>query len=210
MAVNPTTKVHLLGKDKKARGKRQSVKALARKLDKDHAFHRCTWRQGTRRALTARFARRRVQVSQDETATLLIEWRDGETEPANDFFISISKVESTKKLVRLVMQRWRIERTYEALKGELGLDHYEGRRFPGWHHHVTVVLACYAFIVAERARRFPPSARRTTRAAENAITPRETLPRQLHHCPACHLADHRHLASSLPFMPSSSTASVTQ
>jgi len=66
---------------------------------------------------------------------------------------------TTKQLVRLVMQRWRTERVYEDLKGELGLDHYEGRRFPGWHHHVSVVLACNAFVVAERARRFPPSAR---------------------------------------------------
>ena len=58
------------------------------------------------------------------------------------------------------MQRWRIERTYQDLKDELGLDHYEGRRFPGWHHHVSVVLCCYAFVIAERVRHFPPSARR--------------------------------------------------
>jgi SRSO17 transposase len=62
------------------------------------------------------------------------------------------------------MQRWRTERVYEDLKGELGLDHYEGRRFPGWHHHVSVALCCYAFIVAERVRRFPPSARGTAEA----------------------------------------------
>jgi SRSO17 transposase len=66
-----------------------------------------------------------------------------------------------KQLLRIVMQRWRTERAYEDLKGELGLDHFEGRRFPGWHHHVSVVLCCYAFIVAERARRFPPSAARS-------------------------------------------------
>ena len=69
-----------------------------------------------------------------------------------------------KQLVRLVMQRWRTERAYEDLKGELGLDHYEGRRFPGWHHHVSVVLCCYAFIVAERAQHSPPSARRRVEA----------------------------------------------
>jgi len=50
------------------------------------------------------------------------------------------------------------------LKGELGLDHYEGRRFPGWHHHVSVALCCYAFLIAERVRHFPPSARGTTEA----------------------------------------------
>nr|WP_224249972.1 hypothetical protein [Hyalangium gracile] len=69
-----------------------------------------------------------------------------------------------KQLIRLVMQRWRTERVYEDLKGELGLDHYEGRRFPGWHHHVSVALCCYAFIVAERVRRFPPSAQGTVQA----------------------------------------------
>jgi SRSO17 transposase len=57
------------------------------------------------------------------------------------------------------MQRWRTERAYQDLKDELGLDHYEGRRFPGWHHHVSVVLCCYAFVIAERVRHFPPSAR---------------------------------------------------
>ncbi len=49
------------------------------------------------------------------------------------------------------------EQAYSELKGELGLDHFEGRSFPGWHHHVSVVLCCYAFVVAERVRRFPPS-----------------------------------------------------
>lgn len=66
-----------------------------------------------------------------------------------------------KQLVRRVMQRWRIERTYQDLKDELGLDHYEGRRFPGWHHHVSVVLCFYAFVIAKRVRHFPPSATRS-------------------------------------------------
>ena len=67
---------------------------------------------------------------------------------------------SKKRIVRTVKERWRTEYAYEELKGELGLDHFEGRSFPGWHHHVSVVLSCYAFVVAERARHFPPSARR--------------------------------------------------
>jgi SRSO17 transposase len=65
---------------------------------------------------------------------------------------------SKKHLIRLAKERWRTERVYEDLKGELGLDHFEGRRFPGWHHHVSVALSCYAFVIAERARRFPPCA----------------------------------------------------
>jgi SRSO17 transposase len=64
-----------------------------------------------------------------------------------------------KQLVRRIKQRWRTERVYEDLKGELGLDHFEGRTYTGWQHHVSCVLACYAFLVAERARAFPPEAR---------------------------------------------------
>ena len=68
-----------------------------------------------------------------------------------------------KQLVRRIKQRWRTERVYEDLKGELGLDHFEGRTYTGWQHHVSCVLACYAFLVAERARAFPPEAGRTRR-----------------------------------------------
>ncbi len=64
-----------------------------------------------------------------------------------------------KRLVRTVKQRWRIERVFQDFKGELGLDHFEGRRYRGWHHHVSVALCIYAFVAAEQARRFPPSAR---------------------------------------------------
>jgi SRSO17 transposase len=68
---------------------------------------------------------------------------------------------SRKQIVRLCKELWRTERMYEDLKGELGLDHFEGRSFPGWHHHVSVVLCCYAFVVAARVRAFSPSAART-------------------------------------------------
>jgi len=99
-----------------------------------------------------------------EPLWLLIEWRDGEDEPANYFLSSLSTRRTKKQLIRIVMQRWRTERVYQDLKDELGLDHFEGRRFPGWHHHVSVALSCYAFIVAERVRRFPPSAGRSPQA----------------------------------------------
>jgi SRSO17 transposase len=132
-------------------------------------LRRCTWRKGTKEDLSARFALRRVIAAgvpqrEQEPLWLLIEWRDGEPEPANYFLISLPERRTKKQLIRLVMQRWRTERVYEDLKGELGLDHYEGRRFPGWHHHISVALCCYAFIVAERVRRFPPSARGTAQA----------------------------------------------
>ncbi|WP_450097578.1 IS701 family transposase [Stigmatella hybrida] len=164
VAVSAQTSVCLLDDKGRPREEVQSVSALAFSIQEAGGFRRCTWRQGTRKNLSARFALRQVNAagvpqSEQEPLWLLIEWRDGEPEPANYFLISLPGHRTQKQLVRLVMQRWRTERVYEDLKGELGLDHYEGRRFPGWHHHVSVALCCYAFIVAERVRHFPPSAR---------------------------------------------------
>jgi len=204
VGVKSTTNVRRVGRDGVCRGKKHQLKTLALQLQKEGAFRRCTWRQGSRRAMTARFARLRVQVGDDEQATLLIEWRDNEPEPANYFFVSMAKVPAaTKQLVRLVMQRWRIERTYQDLKGELGLDHYEGRSYPGWHHHVSVVLASYAFIVAERSRHFPPEARETVADHQDSLAPGAPLRGQLHHCPACGRQEDRHLAAEVPGLPSS-------
>jgi SRSO17 transposase len=170
IAVDPRSMVVTLSKSGRPSESRIHLEQLAQRLDKQCAFRRCTWRQGTKEPLSARFALRRVvwagrsypvvAIEDREPVWLLIEWRDNEKEPRNYFFCSLPGPMTTKKLVRLVMQRWRTERVYEDLKGELGLDHYEGRRFPGWHHHVSVVLACNAFVVAERARHFSPSARR--------------------------------------------------
>ena len=76
---------------------------------------------------------------------------------------------SRKQIVRIFKERWRTERMYEDLKGQLGLDHFEGRSFPGWHHHISVVLCCYAFVVSERVSAFPPSTRRRGRDGEISI-----------------------------------------
>jgi len=76
---------------------------------------------------------------------------------------------SRKQIVRILKQRWRTERMYEDLKGELGLDHFEGRSYPAWQHHVSVVLCCYAFVVAERVRAFSPSATRSRRAGPVSV-----------------------------------------
>ncbi len=145
------------------------VRALAQRIEQQDGFRRCTWREGTKQDLSARFALRRVVPAYDgghgiekrESLWLLIEWRDGEDQPSNYFLCSLPPPTTKKALARAVMQRWRTERAYEDLKGELGFDHFEGRSFPGWHHHVSVVLCCYAFIVSERVRHFPPSAGRT-------------------------------------------------
>jgi SRSO17 transposase len=169
LAVSSATTVHLLEQEGRPREEALSVAELATRIHERGGFRRTTWRKGTRKDLSARFALRRVLAAgvpkrEQEPLWLLIEWRDDEPEPANYFLISLPGRITKKQLIRRVMQRWRTERVYEDLKGELGLDHYEGRRFPGWHHHVSVALSCYAFIVAERVRRFPPSARGTAPA----------------------------------------------
>ena len=168
LGVNPLTKVYEVGEVVNRGGQAISVRDLAFKLRRKGKFQRCTWRAGSRDDLSADFAMRRVAVCGEQdrelherpTVWLLIEWRDGESEPANYFFSSLPADIGLQELVRITMQRWRTERAYEDLKGELGLDHFEGRRFRGWHHHISVVLCCYAFAVAERHRFFPLTTRR--------------------------------------------------
>jgi SRSO17 transposase len=168
VGVNPTTTVKCLDKRAHPINETISVRDLAWLMQERGGFRRCTWRKGVKEDLTAKFFARRVVAVNDagraEPLWLIVEWRDGESEPANYFLSSLSERRSKKQLVRVVMQRWRTERVYEDLKGELGLDHFEGRRYPGWHHHISVALCCYAFIVAERVRRFPPSRGRSVEA----------------------------------------------
>jgi SRSO17 transposase len=157
VGVNATT---VVARVSKATGDASpmSVEALARKLPHS-AFRPTTWKQGSRRALWSRFAMLQVDAGNADGGHhwLLIEWPDGEKAPTHYTLARLCKAPSRKQLVRTTKERWRTERVYEDLKGELGLDHYEGRSFRGWHHHVTVVLCCYAFVLGERLRHFPPS-----------------------------------------------------
>jgi SRSO17 transposase len=125
------------------------------------SYRKVTWRQGSRRSLSARFAAVRVRVvtgedTRGEPQWLLMEKaeRDGSVE--HYVLATLPESMSRKQIVRRVKQRWRTERVYEDLKGELGLDHFEGRSYIGWQHHVSCVLASYAFLVSEQARAFPP------------------------------------------------------
>ena len=153
-----------------------TVLKLAKKVGRK-GFRATEWRQGTRGTLWSKFAMRRVVVShedgtpplQREELWLLMEWPENEPKPTKYFLASLPKNTSRKQLVRLVKERYRTERMYQDMKGELGLDHFEGRRFPGWHHHVSVALCCYAFVVAERVRHFSPSARGARHSGSNAI-----------------------------------------
>jgi SRSO17 transposase len=154
VAVDAGTAVRVFDKLGRRHDEVIRLDELATRIESQGGFRRCTWQ---REPPQVRFALRRILEAR-EPLWLLIEWRDGEREPAGYFLCSLPELVTKKRLVHLVRQRGRTERIYEDLKGELGLDHYEGRRFPGWHHHVSVVLCCYAFVVAERARSSRPPA----------------------------------------------------
>lgn len=176
VAVQASTMVWSLDKLDRRRGATLSVQDLGIELGQG-AFRRFTWREGPGGKLWSRFAFRRVKVAHNdgtdagdrEPTWLVIEWPADEKNPTKFVLTTLNRRLSKKEIVRTFKERWRTERAYEELKGELGLDHFEGRSFPGWHHHVSVVLCCYAFIVSERVRRFPPSGRWQTEADESAI-----------------------------------------
>jgi SRSO17 transposase len=88
----------------------------------------------------------------------LIEWPKKESEPTKYWLSTLPAKTSMKSLVKMAKHRWIIERDYEELKQELGLGHYEGRGWRGFHHHAVLCIAAYGFLVSER-NRFPPSAR---------------------------------------------------
>lgn len=164
VGVRCKTSVQRVNRFEQPRGQIQTVREMALSLA-ESVYRRVTWRQGTRRMLSSRFAFCRVMSAHDdaegnhrESEWLIIEWPRGEAEPTKYALCTLPKTTCHKELVRLLKERYRTERAYQELKEELGLDHFEGRRFRGWHHHVSIALCCYAFVVAERVRHFPPSA----------------------------------------------------
>jgi SRSO17 transposase len=106
----------------------------------------------------------------------LIEWPPGEVEPTKFWLSTLPATISRTALVRHAMQRWRIERDYQELKQEIGLGHYEGRGWRGFHHHASLCIAAYGFLVAERAA-FPPSAERGTPLIQAPAVPEAYRPR---------------------------------
>jgi SRSO17 transposase len=127
-------------------------------------LRRVTWREGTRGSMRSRFAALRVRVAHRDywrsephpEQWLLIQWPATEKEPTKYWLSNLPASISLRKLVAITKLRWRIERDYEELKQELGLGHFEGRNWRGFHHHATLVIAAYGFLVQERCL-FPPS-----------------------------------------------------
>jgi SRSO17 transposase len=139
-----------------------SVKQLAMSLPAT-AFKNIAWREGTERKLRSRFAAVRIRAAHRDYEKaeahaeewLLIEWPKGEAEPTKYWISTLPRNTPPKALVKMAKHRWIIERDYEELKQELGLGHFEGRNWRGFHHHATLCIAAYGFLVAER-NRFSP------------------------------------------------------
>jgi SRSO17 transposase len=147
------------------------------------AWRTIAWREGSADWLSSRFARVRVAVGHNrlipETLSqewLLIEWPEGEAEPTKYWLSTLPANISFHKLVELAKLRWRIERDYQELKQEVGLGHYEGRGWRGFHHHATLCIAAYGFLIAERAM-IPPSGPRSTALFQTPALPESHRPR---------------------------------
>jgi SRSO17 transposase len=140
-----------------------SAKALALELPPE-AWRTIGWREGTNVDLRSRFAAVRLRpASRDYTLAepraeewLLIEWPEGDAEPLKYWLSTLAADTAIEHLVTTAKLRWRIERDYQELKQELGLGHYEGRGWRGFHHHASLCIAAYGFLISQREA-IPPS-----------------------------------------------------
>ena len=159
-----------------------SAKEVALGLPKD-AWRTVRWREGSADWLSSRFARVRVRVGHNKLDPaqlveewLLVEWPEGEAEPTKYWLSTLPQNVSFQRLVDVAKLRWRIERDYQELKQEVGLGHYEGRGWRGFHHHATLCIAAYGFLIAERAT-IPPSGPRSATLFQSARLPDDYRPR---------------------------------
>ena len=159
-----------------------SVKKLALRLPKK-AWRTIRWREGSADWLSSRFARVRVRAAhpyllpeQITPEWLLIEWPEGERAPTKYWLSTLPENVGFRKLVGLAKLRWRIERDYQELKQEVGLGHFEGRGWLGFHHHATMCIAAYGFLISERET-IPPSGPRRPPLFAQAALPANYRPR---------------------------------
>ena len=172
-----------------------SVDELAALLPRT-SYRTITWREGTNAALSSRFARVRVRAAHGDQPRaeewLLIEWPKGEDEPTRYFLSTLPADIAFKDLVHTVKMRWRIEWDYRELKQEVGLGHYEGRNWRGFHHHASLCIAAYGFLMLER---LTGSKKNAARLKEPAV-PKGFHPRGAGTDAATHPVVHRHRAPS--------------
>lgn len=165
----------------KASGEEMSAAELAQSLSQ-RAWKRITWRQGTAEPLTSRFARVRVrpcgESCQEDAAQewLLIEWPKSEEAPIKFWLSTLPETTAFDAQVDITMMRWRIERDYHDLKQEVGLGHFEGRGWVGFHHHATLCIAAYGFLISEREA-FSPSQAPVPRHVPSSCLPEGFKPR---------------------------------
>lgn len=160
-----------------------SVKQLALGLPK-RAWRTIQWREGTAEWLSSRFARVRVRAAhRDYNLTdsrpeewLLMEWPKGEDAPTKYWLATLPQDITFRSLVNMTKLRWRIERDYQELKQEVGLGHFEGRGWRGFHHHATLCIAAYGFLISERET-IPPSGPRPATLFSQPVVPNGYRPR---------------------------------
>ena len=160
-----------------------SIEALALALP-ETSWQTITWREGTNTPLSSRFARVRVRTAHDRNLSidqideewLVIERPEDEAEPTKYWLSTLDETIAFDDLVGSIKLRWRIERDYLELKQEVGLGHYEGRGWRGFHHHATLCIASYGFLVLEKAA-FPPSETRRRLFCAQSAVPRSYRPR---------------------------------
>ncbi len=177
-ALDLTYAVAVRGRTLVDPGKKEtSAEALALALPKT-AWKTITWRQGTAEALKSRFARVRARPCGDGCGKdqpeewLLIEWPKDETAPTKFWLSTLPKNIAFDAHVDRTMMRWRIERDYHDLKQEVGLGHFEGRGWVGFHHHATLCIATYGFLISERGVFFPSKTQRAGHVAPIAVPAR--------------------------------------
>jgi SRSO17 transposase len=161
-----------------------SAEKVARRLG---TWRTIRWREGAGEWLSSRFARMRVRVGHNklipeklQSEWLLIEWPEGEKKPTKYWLSTLPANTSFRKLVDFAKLRWRIERDYLELKQEVGLGHYEGRGWRGFHHHATLCIAAYGFLIAEQAM-IPPSGPRSAWTIQAPPLPADYRPRGAAH-----------------------------
>jgi SRSO17 transposase len=158
-----------------------SVRQLATEVASD-AWQEVRWREGTKGTMRSRFAVLRVRPAHRDDLLhapraeewLLVEWPAEEPEPTRYWLSTVPEGVDLAEIVALAKIRWRIERDFQELKDELGLDHYEGRGWRGFHHHGVLCMAAYCFLAAERGRLSPPQ---PLTFLEPAPLPEEFVPR---------------------------------
>jgi SRSO17 transposase len=153
-----------------------TAKALALELAADD-WQQVTWREGSNTPLTSRFARWRIRPAHDDDKRsepaaeewLLVEWPEGESEPDHYWLATLAPDISLERRVDQTKMRWRIERDYLELKQEVGLGHYEGRGWRGFHHHASLCIAAYGFLISDTETLPPSGASHPWRGAKLAL-----------------------------------------